>query len=742
MPVRVTLENTGADLDGRIEALVADGLNQLRYAQSVALPAVSRKEVTLFARIPGGANLVTVSFLSDNKVITQEVKNISCLQTTSNLLGVWASTPSVYNIFTTLSFSGGRTSVAVLEQADYAIHPEGLQMLDMMVISDVDTGALSEAQRRALVSWVTDGGRLIVTGGPGWQKTVAGLEALLPIQATGATTVLNLSGLEWFSPESEALTGDTIVTTGNLLPTARVLASQENTPLILQHRVGFGDVSFMAADPALAPLRNWTGIEQLYQNLFAIPLDIPSWANGFTSWYEASSAVSNVPGLGLPSIFLICGFLGLYVLALGPINYLVLRQLKRRELAWISIPILVIVFSFAAFILGLIARGTRPIINHLAIVQVWPDREQASVMGLVGVFSPNRSEYTIETEGDFLAHPIPAGNLGAASSWQFLQNEGGATAEDVRIDVGGIEGVAVSGHVPAPDFPYSLTMDLTGNRLLIQGQITNSSQLALRDVVVVGPGQVQQLGDFRPGDRGNINLTFPFSGGAVVGNNLNPFPSTSYDTTLTDFFGTSYIYNSVDQDLARRFNLLQATLGYGGGRGGGIYLLGWTDSSPLTVNLDGKGFRAEHTAIYIVALNPSYQMDKTSTITLPPALFTWSSLTNTSYSEASPYNAYLYQGTYSYRFQLNQAISYKKVNALTFNLTSYGSTGSTSLLVSLWDFTKNDWEQLTIDTWGEHNIVEPERFVGYGGDIRLQIENPFQTSVEIERSDFTLVVEQ
>ena len=742
MPVRITLENTGSDFEGRVEARVADGLSQWRYAQLVSLPAVSRKEVTLFVYLPGGANAVTVSFLTDEGVVVQTARNLSCAQTGTNLVGVWASTPSVFNIFTTLSFAGGRTSVAQLELADIPSHPEGLEMLNMLVVSDVDTGALSDLQRQSLSEWVQNGGRLIVTGGPGWQKTASGLQEILPFQPSSTVTLPGLSGLEWYSPESEALDGETVIALGDVLPSAVVLASQDGMPLILRQKTGHGDVFYLAADPALAPLRSWTGIEQMYQHIFTTALDIPSWVRGFSAWYEASTAVANVPGLGLPSIFLICGFLGLYIISLGPLNYLVLRQLKRRELAWVSIPVLVILFSFVAFVLGLAARGTRPIVNHLSIVQVWPGHEQAYVHGLVGVFSPNRSQYNFEIEGNFLAHPILAGQLGGSSSWQFLQDNQKAVAEDVRVDVGGIEGVVVSGHVPAPEFASDLSMNFSGTNITVQGEVENNSRLTLKDAVVVGPGKAQQIGDFSPGDRESVNLSFPFMSNASPNSGASPLPSYSYDTTLNDFLGTNNIYSNVDQDLARRFNLLQAALGYGGSRGGGIYLLGWTESSPLEVNLDGKGFRAEHTSIYVLDLTPAIQTSNTTSITLPPALFTWSSLDNSAYSEAQPYGSYLYNDTYSFRFQLNQAIAYKNVTALTLHLASYGATGPTSLIISLWDFTNNEWEVVPVENWGDHNLPEPERFVGSGGEIRLQIENPFQNSVEIERSDFTLVVEQ
>jgi hypothetical protein len=161
------------------------------------------------------------------------------------------------------------------------------------------------------------------------------------------------------------------------------------------------------------------------------------------------------------------------------------------------------------------------------------------------------------------------------------------------------------------------------------------------------------------------------------------------------------------------------------------------------VGLNGKGFRDEHTSIYIVALSPSVNTVSTQSLTLPPSLFTWTLLNDgSSYQEVYPYNNYLSANTISFKFQLSQPIPYKEVTQLTLHLDSYGDTSPHGLIISLWDFTINGWTRIPADTWGDYNISEPERYVGFGGEVRIQIENPNQTSVNIERSDFTLVVEQ
>ena len=58
------------------------------------------------------------------------------------------------------------------------------------------------------------------------------------------------------------------------------------------------------------------------------------------------------------------------------------------------------------------------------------------------------------------------------------------------------------------------------------------------------------------------------------------------------------------------------------------------------------------------------------------------------------------------------------------------------------NFEETIWEQIPANTWGDHNIVQPGRFVSPNGEIRLRLENNSQQgTIDIEATDFTLIVE-
>ena len=70
------------------------------------------------------------------------------------------------------------------------------------------------------------------------------------------------------------------------------------------------------------------------------------------------AAVSNLPSLALPPIGGLLVLLFGYIVLVGPVNYLVLRRLDRREWAWFTVPALIVVFTVG------VVRDRRPAARH------------------------------------------------------------------------------------------------------------------------------------------------------------------------------------------------------------------------------------------------------------------------------------------------------------------------------------------------------------------------------------------
>jgi len=757
IPIRVVIENNGPSVDAQVETSIeAMAGNRITYAYPVELPSQSRKEVFLHVYPDGYLTQLTITLMSGKDQLASAIAPLTSLTANDLLFGVVASSTSPYNVLSELDPSQGAATVAELAVANLPDRVQAWQALDVLVIADVDSGTLSTNQRQALAAWVANGGQLLVAGGPGWQKTAAGLSDLLPLIPTGTQNLSGLGALQAYSIEPMEDAGQVVAASGSLTAQAEVLVAQDGLPLVVRRLLGQGQVIYLSADPGLKPLKNWDGMSSFYQDLFSAMPDQPGWANGFINWSTAEEASNSLPGLALPSLVLICCFLGVYVLVLGPINYLVLRYLKRAELAWVSIPVLVVFFSGLAFLIGSLSRGNQPVINQMAVVQVWPDAPQAIVHGLAGVYSPRRGTYEARINGQYLASSIPSSYTMADRSGTFLQSEQQILMPDFRIDVGGIRALMMEGSIPAPAFANGLALTIDEHGVVLNGIITNHSDLELKDAVLMYPGGSLAIGEFGPGDSYEVNL--PLVKSQLVGAptlatimpSLGIYTTTpyysyyGYDDTLTDIVGTSSYYD--DYSAYQRYLLTSAVLStYSdtNGRGGGIYLSGWNDKSPLEVGIVNRSVRTSDTTLYLVSLMPRLDLAG-DTLRLSPGMFTWRPLGNTDTGQANPYNGYLYQGySSSIQYALSMPVHYSRVRSLIINLGSpSGTTGSpTEAEFQLWDYTTEQWVDLSDPGWGSHQIENPERYVSPSGAIQLSISNPNLQWIDFNVCDFTLEVE-
>ena len=773
LPVRVIVANEGPDVIGSLEIEVTryDG-GTVRYTRPIELPQQSRKEVFMYAAAEGFLNRVQVNLLQDDEVLADATTRVSQIGDADLLYGVIAGSPSAFQNLGDIDPFNGQGYFAQLDLDDLPPASAAWRSLDVLLFSDTDTGGLSPAQTAALDTWIAAGGRLILAGGPGWQRTLAGLGDLSPVSLTGTATLTDLEALGAYT-FSEPPEGPAQITTGDPVQSAEVLLEIEDVPVIIERSVGYGAIDYLAFDPALAPFNGWSGMTGVYRNLLADPSQPPSWTHPQRNWFNAGEAVNAVPGVDLPSIWQMCAFAGAYVFVVGPLNFILLRRMRKQEYAWLTVPGFVILFSAISFLAGFAFRGTRPILHRLGVVQVWEGAERAQVEMVVGLFSPRRATYDVMVSGDALIGPIPetgfSGPAGASIDETTLESGERALVRDMQVDVGAVTSFVVSGQMAAPLFSSELIYEFDdprtsgetiGGSVKLQGSVTNLTDFTLQDAVLLAPSSVQSLGDLVPGEPVDVTVRLStgraapgvllgaaqvLPAGAVAGPFTRSGYSGTYDTTIDDILsgsGSSISYYD-DRKIYRRFSLLQWLVdpNRGGARGSGLFLVGWVNQAPLDARIVDRPFETEDETLYIVNLVPTTSSES-GVIAIPPELMTWELLDPGSGSGDGPYDVYLYDGAYSLRFQPQPELAFGEVQRLVMHLHSYGANELVPLIISLREQQSGDWVELPPMDWGNIEIAAPERFVG-NGRIDVRVENKSTTGrVSIERLDFTLEVEQ
>ena len=742
-PLLISVANDGPDVSGtlRVRSENNAGLSGTTYSTPIDLPRQSRKQVFLYVALQSFARQIQVELVDSRGDIVADVGSQLTLAAPQDVLvAVVTDAPGGSVDFTGAVLGTGQTYQHNWAIEDIPAEGVALQALDVMVFTDVDTGRLSLAQYQAVADWVLAGGHLIVTGGPNYRLTSAGLADLLPLTLGGSSTVDDITPLAQFAGQSGvSLTEpDIILATGTLRPGAEVLVRVGDQPLLARQRSGAGLVDYLAVDPALAPFREWRGRAVLWDALVFVPHQQPSWTAGIQDWLMAERVVRQAPGFALPSALEMFGMLIVYILVIGPVNYVALRLIGRRELAWFTIPAIVVIFAVLAYFTGFSLRGTQATLNRMTVVQVWPGQERARVDGLVGILSPRRTAYTITADPGLTLRPLPetdgAGGFAPMLATVEIGQGTAFMAEDVLVDASVIAGFASNGFVdgaPQVEAAARITPDSAGTRA--SGRITNTTGFQLEDSAVLISGGVQHLGTLEPGGSAEFDLRLQVNESApltlTTGNDTS-FIYDNIELTTQDVLGLNYFPDryfaapSGDPDtrLQRQRQNLVSALAYdrdfSGGRGDRAYLVGWAKTSPLGMTLEGAPWGPEDLTLYIFELPVVYETPSTP-LTILPGMATWATSPETSVLGARPYDLTM-NGTEQAGFRFTPLPSARLTNVARLDIIARRTSAETATIM-LKNWNTGRWEPLALESGVRGSIEDTGPYLGPNGAVEVLV---------------------
>lgn len=252
--------------------------------------------------------------------------------------------------------------------------------VDAVVLGDAPMNQLNAEQSRALRLWVASGGLLVITGASDVAGLRAvGLDSILPIEAQGTITVPSLPELNEAYGSFDSLERLTLMSV-RLNPEAHALLGTNERPIAAEKNYGSGLVRFVAINPKLNPYRGWSASKDLWTDLLLPASESKPRHTNWITFGRRGNSSSNRWGIqGFlfhlaeikpPSPKYVLIFLLMYVLTLGPINYLVLRWKRKTDLAWITIPSVVVTFAVVSVTVAQIGRGPASIVADASLVEL------------------------------------------------------------------------------------------------------------------------------------------------------------------------------------------------------------------------------------------------------------------------------------------------------------------------------------------------------------------------------------
>ncbi|HVM30688.1 MAG TPA: hypothetical protein VM305_07985 [Candidatus Limnocylindrales bacterium] len=596
--VRVDISNDGPDFSGELR-IRSNQQGRSVYAVEAELPSGARKQFVLHAQPPIFASKLVVELVDGDTAVSTRDVAIRSRDVSVPMVGLIAERPEAVqrDLEDALRNHNMNTPVvALLRPEDLPPRVEAWAAMDRLVWQDVDTARLSADQINALQLWVSAGGQLTIIGGTTGPDSLRALPPeLLPFVPDRTVDVqpAELTDLLGSLPDGAA----TLPALAGTLSQGAVLGRSGDFVYAARTALGQGSVSIVGVDPGTAWLARSEGAASLWRRVLPqahgqlSPFHLPDESSIFFN------ALYNLPAVALPPIEQLFVLLLAYIALIGPVNYLVLRRLDRREWAWLTMPLLVAVFAVGSYGLGAALKGSDVIINEVAIVRAGPDSTRGLGQVYVGVYSPSRRTFDLRVPGGaLLAGPTSANPLGQGEQpINALLGDTTSRLREFEVGFGVIRGFRADAAVDAP----AVRADLRLVRGEVVGTVTNSSETALEHVAVVFAGGVATLPEIPAGETREVSIR----------RSSNNFYSMS-----ERIFGTSF---SRDPVVQRRIEARRAVVDQVTGHGPTVLgaspdlplLLAWREGIPLEVEIAGERPTHVGDSLFVVPLSMAYDRE-------------------------------------------------------------------------------------------------------------------------------------
>jgi hypothetical protein len=299
--------------------------------------------------------------------------------------------------------------------------------------------------------------------------------------------------------------------------------------LVVRRAHGFGQITWIGIDLDSRPFQNWSGTDSLLLKLLERGRAPGSAGRGgevrrggLDLAGQLRLAIDRYPGVAAIPFELIALFGLLYVAALYPLDWwLASRDLRRSWVAWFSLPLIIISFTFVAWMTAQRYRTPTERLQTIGIIDIDQAGGFARATGFAGVWEAENNRATIAATPAGPVQPAPVrtainwfaapgrslGGPDALTPHPSLAAAGYAFGSSAAV-LDNVPQAAASSRLfealwcgPTAAEPIESTLDRTGQGTLRGGLINRLETTPLDDCVLVHGGWLYEIGRLEPGNR-------------------------------------------------------------------------------------------------------------------------------------------------------------------------------------------------------------------------------------------------
>src|SRR5579862_6900668 len=357
----------------------------------LTLPAKSRKRLSLCLLTPEGPACNIWAFAQE----TRSGKTLGRGELPVRLADAQRRIVGIVGQARPGGLEDDHTSIATLQADELPEDWQGYSSLEALIWLDGRATELrSSAQVDALKRWISGGGRFYVARANTLNFAGTPIADLLPV-TLGAGRELDSLGDSRF-PDGPILVIE------NTLRKGAIRAEAHGVPLVTEASQDAGRVTFVAMDPSRAPFTGSLLAKGFWDWLLGLgpppPPDRlederPPAAVGSLALSQYAGRFPDVAAPEIGGLFLL---IILYLVVVGPLDYLLLRWLRRLEYTWFTFPAYVVLFTMFILLVGgaFIQRAAHQ--REIVVEDHYPDSGFVRRRVLSAVLAPADVIYRVE----------------------------------------------------------------------------------------------------------------------------------------------------------------------------------------------------------------------------------------------------------------------------------------------------------------------------------------------------------
>lgn len=536
VPITIEIDNNLKDIDGEIQieipvnnaqnGMIGAGESVTVYSQKINLPVNTKKKVTLNVPMARNISSLKMNVLEGtNNIFSKDLPIGTGLNPTDIIIGTLSDDFNSVSYINKVSISGTssgkrvyNTRLVKLDENSISEDLNVLKSINVLFINNFDTSKISKAKYEAIKKWVEKGGMLLLGTGPSQNKTLAVFKDSFLNGEIGNVAPIETKSANKLVDSSSTTSMKLDILNINIKDSSSLL-SEGSTTLVHRLERGKGAVVVAGFDFGLSPLTNWPLNSTFGENLIAQGLPAyykdPSYDRiAYGSMGNLSYSLGNIPELPVPKASSLIIIFLIYIIIVAPVNYFILKKKDRRELMWVTVPALSIIFAVIVYFAGSPTRVTEPIANVLSTIEI--DSKGNQVVQSYGtVITPKKADIKLEPQEGMAIRPIsnleyydkgtsPNSNETKKEKMIYskVTQSPKTTLEYYNTSVFGQYSFIIDNNEVKQGTIQS-EVNFSDNK--ITGIIKNNSGIDLKECYIVTPNNYISLGEIKNGEVKNVN---------------------------------------------------------------------------------------------------------------------------------------------------------------------------------------------------------------------------------------------